>query len=221
MMKVEIRESNDGSSTVYNVDLDETYHSVHGAIQEAEHVFIEAGLKKTLNTTSDISILEIGFGTGLNALLTVNEIANKPTIKIDYTGIEKYPVSSEMWKSVNYPSILGGREHFTKMHESDWQKAQIVISENFLLTKRTDDILTFKETGKFDVIYFDAFSPTSQPELWCVEVFQNMYNSLKTGGILVTYCAKGQVRRDFQSVGFKMERLPGPPGKREMLRGIK
>jgi tRNA U34 5-methylaminomethyl-2-thiouridine-forming methyltransferase MnmC len=221
MMKVEIRESNDGSSTLYNVDLDETYHSVHGAIQEARHVFIEAGLRNALNVTSDISILEIGFGTGLNALLTVNEIANKPTVKIDYTGIEKYPVSSEMWKSVNYPSILGGEELFQKMHDVDWQKAQIVISENFLLTKRTDDILTFKEADKFDVIYFDAFSPTSQPELWCIEVFQNMYNSLKVGGVIVTYCAKGQVRRDFQSVGFKMERLPGPPGKREMLRGIK
>lgn len=220
MMKVEIRESNDGSSTLYNVDLDETYHSVHGAVQEAKHVFIEAGLKVLVPSQTNVSILEIGFGTGLNALLTINELRKHPCVKLYYTGVEKYPVTQEMWKAVNYPDLLGGKEFFEKMHLAQWEMAQS-IDANFNLIKTVQEILKFKDHNKFDIIYFDAFSPTSQPELWCLEVFQNMYDSLKLNGVFVTYCAKGQVRRDLQSVGFEMERLPGPPGKREMLRGRK
>jgi tRNA U34 5-methylaminomethyl-2-thiouridine-forming methyltransferase MnmC len=220
MMKVEIRESNDGSSTLYNVDLDETYHSVHGAIQEAEHVFIEMGLKQVLKNKIDISILEIGFGTGLNALLSINQIIRKEIVKVNYTGVEKYPIEESNWRAVNYPEILGGGDYFEKMHLLPWEVLSPVQS-NFHLKKTKLDILTFRDSDKYDIIYFDAFSPTSQPELWCKDVFQNMFDSLKNNGVFVTYCAKGQVRRDLQSVGFKMERLPGPPGKREMLRGTK
>lgn len=219
-MKVELRESNDGSSTLYNVDLDETYHSVHGAIQEAKHVFIEAGLKNVLELKTDINILEIGFGTGLNALLTVQELLPKNHIQVNYIGVEKYPVEEVNWKSVNYTEILGGKSYFESMHYAPWEKFNS-ITENFRLLKTTEDILQYKKENSFDIIYFDAFSPTSQPEIWCVPVFKNMYDSLKPGGVIVTYCAKGQVRRDLQSIGFNMERLPGPPGKREMLRGTK
>ncbi len=220
MMKVELRLSNDGSSTLYNVDLDETYHSVHGAIQEAKHVFIEKGLRFKMAEQSNLSILEIGFGTGLNALLTINEVLNKEGVQINYVGIEKFPVDIELLESVNYCNILGGKTHFDRMHQANWNSKE-EITPTFSLNKLTEDIRQVRNISEFDIIYFDAFSPTSQPELWSVDVFQNMFNSLKENGILVTYCAKGQVRRDLQSVGFKMERLLGPPGKREMLRGTK
>jgi tRNA U34 5-methylaminomethyl-2-thiouridine-forming methyltransferase MnmC len=155
----------------------------------------------------------------LNALLSIKELLDT-SFSVTYVGIEKFPISEELWKTLNYPDIIGLKDCFEVLHNAEWDKKNR-INESFLFEKRTTDILDFHSESKFDLIYFDAFSPTSQPELWTIEVFKSMYDALNKNGILVTYCAKGQVRRDLQTAGFHMERLPGPPGKREMLRGTK
>ena len=219
-MKREIIKTLDGSTTIHLQEWDECYHSKHGAIQEAKHVFIKNGLN--LFEGKPVNILEIGFGTGLNAFITFLE-ANKQQQLIDYTGVEAYPVNSEEVLAMNYVSELEAdafENIFQKMHECEWnQKSQ--ITPNFSLTKRKqffDEIDDFKT---FDLIYFDAFGYRVQPELWSTEIFQKMYNSLKPNGVLVTYAARGVVKRSMIEVGFTVEKLAGPPGKREMFRAVK
>tara|TARA_R110000765_G_scaffold13233_7_gene39896 strand:- start:726 stop:1388 length:663 start_codon:yes stop_codon:yes gene_type:complete len=219
-LKREIITTGDGSKTIQIMDWQEQYHSKHGAIQEAYHVFIKSGLD--LFENQEINILEIGFGTGLNAFITLIEF-DKRNLKVNYTGVEAYPVSIEELNQLNYLEelkSLSRKSDFDLMHTSPWgDKVEIV--ENFNLKKEQ---ILFKEISaiaEYDLIYFDAFGARVQPELWTVEIFQIMFNAMKSNGYLVTYAAKGSVRRAMQEVGFLVERLPGPPGKREMLRAKK
>lgn len=224
-MKREIIKTGDGSATIFLPEWNEHYHSKHGAVQEALHVFIKSGLSFFTGkySASEISILEIGFGTGLNALVTFLE-AQEKQLAIDYTGVEAYPVASEELAHLNYSDSFEEKdvaaEVFQKIHEVPWaQKGQ--ISEAFQLTKQQQFFDEITASEAFDLIFFDAFGPRVQPELWTEEIFSKMFKALKSGGVLVTYSAKGSVRRAMQAVGFEVERIPGPPGKREMLRAIK
>ena len=219
-MKREIFQTLDGSTTIHLPEWNESYHSKHGAIQEAYHVFISNGL--SLFQNKPISILEIGFGTGLNTFITFLE-ASKTTQIIDYVGVEAYPVSPEEVLQMNYVSELNALQHkaiFEKIHETKWEE-KIEISENFTLTKRNQFFKDITDKNAFDLIYFDAFGYRVQPELWSTEIFKIMYDSLKLEGILVTYAARGVVKRSMIEVGFTVEKLPGPPGKREMFRATK
>ena len=221
-MKREILLTDDGSVTIHLPEWNEQYHSKHGAIAEAIHVFIETGLEHWIhkNAKQEISILEIGFGTGLNAFLTSLE-ATKKDLQINYAGIEAYPISGEEIKQLNYAALLDASEEiFQKLHQSSWETPS-EISRNFTLTKREQFFSEIKDSNLYNVIYFDAFGARVQPELWTEAIFEMMYKALKPNGVLVTYSAKGSVRRAMQAVGFGVERLPGPPGKREMLRATK
>ena len=219
-MKREIIQTLDGSTTIQIKDWDECYHSRFGAIQEAKHVFIKNGL--SLFENKEISILEIGFGTGLNAFITFLE-APKLGQTIIYVGVEGYPVSAEEVISMNYVSELHAEsesEIFEKMHNSNWEEG-ISLRADFVLTKRNQFFTDIEDIETFDLIYFDAFGYNVQPELWSTAIFQKMYNSLKPNGVLVTYAARGVVKRSMIEVGFKVEKLAGPPGKREMFRALK
>ncbi|NJY64274.1 tRNA (5-methylaminomethyl-2-thiouridine)(34)-methyltransferase MnmD [Salinimicrobium sp. CDJ15-81-2] len=223
-MKREIIKTADGSATIYLPEWNEHYHSKHGAVQEALHVFIRTGLEHYLEKHSPetVSILEIGFGTGLNALLTFFE-AEKRKIKISYTGVEAYPVSAVELEALDYAAVIPDEEAaavFKKLHETSWENRS-EISPFFDLQKEKKFFSEITATSEYDLIYFDAFGPRVQPELWSEAVFKNMYNTLRSQGVLVTYSAKGDVRRAMQATGFEVERLPGPPGKREMLRATK
>ena len=224
LLKRKIITTADGSTTIYLPDWNEQYHSRHGAIQEAEHVFIKMGLEYWRNSHSakEISILEIGFGTGLNALVTW-KVTRDMKIEVDYTGIEAYPVSSDEIENLNYAALINkkGAAHFFKeIHCSPWEQRS-KISNGFSLVKKKLFFQDIAFTETFDLVYFDAFGAQVQPELWTVEIFKKMYYALKITGVLVTYSAKGSVRRALIEVGFKVERVPGPPGKREMLRATK
>lgn len=219
-LKREILITEDGSTTIHLPEWNESYHSKHGAIQEAEHVFIKNGLSQ-LNK-DNVSILEIGFGTGLNAFITYLE-GKKRNLIINYVGVEAYPIDDKEVLLMNYPAQMGVESEtlaFEKMHQCIWnEKCQ--ISDSFSLTKRKQFFDQIDDVEKFDLIYFDAFGYRVQPELWSAEIFKKMYNSLKGGGILVTYAARGVITRNMQEAGFKVEKLQGPPGKREMTRGFK
>ena len=220
-MKRKIIVTDDGSSSIYLSDWDETYHSKHGAIQEAYHVFIKNGLD-LFNDNSKVNILEIGFGTGLNCFITFLE-AEKRNLLIKYTGIEAYPLKPEEISQLNYNQQLKAKKYskeFDKIHSISWEKKHR-INDSFSLLKRNQFFKDIDDLDKFNLIYFDAFGAKVQPELWTEEIFKIMFDSLKDKGILVTYSAKGSVRRAMQDVGFLVERLSGPPGKREMLRGMK
>lgn len=219
-MKREIIQTLDGSTTIQIKEWDECYHSKHGAIQEAKHVFIKNGL--SLFENQKISILEIGFGTGLNAFITLLE-AKKMHQTIDYVGVEAYPISVDEVLMMNYVSELNASEEsvlFDRMHESNWDE-QIVLNNDFTLTKRKQLFEEIDDENKFDLIYFDAFGYRVQPELWSTEIFDKMYKSLKVNGVLVTYAARGVVKRSMIEVGFTVEKLAGPLGKREMFRARK
>ncbi|MCK0190199.1 tRNA (5-methylaminomethyl-2-thiouridine)(34)-methyltransferase MnmD [Arenibacter sp. F20364] len=219
-MKRKIITTADGSKTIQIEDWNEQYHSTHGAIQEAYHVFIKNGL--SLFDDRQLSILEIGFGTGLNALITLLE-SEKRGLDISYKGVEAYPVVPEELEQLEYAEALEAgdlEQYFIKMHQTSWEELH-AIATNFSLIKQQSDFREIADINVFDLIYFDAFGARVQPELWTEEVFAIMYRSLKKDGVLVTYSAKGSVRRAMQAVGFVVERLPGPPGKREMLRAIK
>lgn len=215
----------DGSHTVSIPEMNVTYHSVHGAIQESMHVFINAGFNYRAghsNISDQLSILEIGFGTGLNALLTAIE-AEKTGKSIYYAALEPSPLNNDEILSLNYCELLGRldlQKDFIKMHDCKWNKG-IAVTENLLIYKSNNTLQTFEHATQFHLIYFDAFAPSAQPELWTLEVFRKLYNLLLTDGVLVTYCSKGDVRRTMQAEGFAVEKIPGPPGKREMLRAMK
>jgi len=220
-MEREIFITSDGSSSIFIPELKETYHSKHGAIQEAYHVFINNGLDQFADHAI-INILEIGFGTGLNCFITYLE-SKRRNLKVKYDGVEAYPLEAEDISQLNYVQELKATNEskiFGKLHSISLDK-NYHINDDFYLIKRKQYFKEIDDKNGFDLIYFDAFGANVQPELWSVEIFKKMYNSLKNKGVLVTYSAKGSVRRAMQQVGFKVERLPGPPGKREMLRGIK
>lgn len=222
MDKPEIKITADGSHTLYLKSLDETYHSIHGAIQEAIHVYINAGFNYYKNR-AQLNVLEVGFGTGLNAFLTYQE-SLKNNIEVNYTSIEAYPLQKESIDKLNYLSELNVAEKeiklFNKLHEAKWNENE-KITASFSLTKLELMLQDFTREEQYDVIYFDAFGPRVQPELWETSILQQMFNALKVNGVLVTYCAKGSVKRALKEVGFKIESIPGPPGKREMTRAIK
>lgn len=213
----------DNSHTLFSEQFGATYHSTHGAIQESKHVFIQNGLEFYVqkNGTSQLSILEIGFGTGLNALLT-HEFAQKKQLSVNYHSIEAFPISVEDAMKLNYTDGLNQevKESFLKMHQGEFGLVTL-INSFFSLTKHHSPIEDFRLNQQFDIIYFDAFSPSQQPELWTESVFQNMFNLLKPGGILVTYCAQGQMKRHMKAAGFNIVALQGPPGKREMTKAEK
>ncbi len=219
-MKRRIITTGDGSKTIQIEDWNEQYHSKHGAIQEAYHVFIEHGLRLFQNER--INLLEIGFGTGLNAFITLLE-APKQQLGVDYVGVEAFPVSEQEVEALDYCQQLDADNHkevFQRMHSSPWEET-ISITPDFSLLKQKKDFKEINEENLFNLIYFDAFGARVQPELWTEEIFLKMYHALKKNGVLVTYAAKGSVRRAMQEVGLIVERLPGPPGKREMLRAKK
>ena len=210
--------TNDGSHSIFNPKIKECYHSRHGAIVEAEHVFIRNGFSAI--NKSKINILEIGFGTGLNALLTYQKAVQK-SIKVNYHAIEPYPVKKENYKNLNFADLIGlEKEKLLILHSSVWQKKN-EISCYFSLTKDHTTSQDYNTNLKFDIIYFDAFSPEKQPELWSDIIFKKMYSLLKKDGFLVTYCAKGAVKRTMKKIGFEVVVLDGPPGKRQMTRGNK
>jgi tRNA U34 5-methylaminomethyl-2-thiouridine-forming methyltransferase MnmC len=218
-LKKEIFITADGSTSFHIPQWNEQYHSKHGAIQEAYHVFIKAGLN-LFKDSSSVSILEIGFGTGLNAFITFLE-SIKRNLSINYVGVEKYPLSEQEIKLLNYVSSLNASEFedvFKKMHNSD---NKTFLYPNFRLIKREQDFNKIADVNQFNLIYFDAFGARVQPELWTESIFKKMFIALKKNGVLVTYSAKGSVRRAMLAVGFDVEKIPGPKGKREMLRAFK
>jgi tRNA U34 5-methylaminomethyl-2-thiouridine-forming methyltransferase MnmC len=219
-MKREIITTSDGSKTIQIVDWDEQYHSIHGAIQEAMHIYIGAGLF-SLNKEK-INVLEMGFGTGLNCFLTLQE-AQSLNSYIEYTGIEAFPISDEEHISLGYLENLNqiNRLNLEKINSCTWGEFIQITSQFSLLKVESTFQNWIAPTNEYDLIYFDAFGPPVQPELWTLEMFQKMYAALKINGILVTYCAKGQVKRNLREAGFEVENLPGPPGKREITRARK
>jgi len=219
-MKREIIQTKDGSTSILLPDWNETYHSKFGAIQEAKHVFIKNGL--TLFEGKYVSILEIGFGTGLNAFITYLEAKNANQ-NIDYTGVEAYPVSEEDALKMNYVSELEAKSYeeiFLKMHQSDWNE-KVILDPNFTLEKQNKKFQEIADENKYDLIYFDAFGFRVQPELWSLEIFQIMFKALKPNGVLVTYACRSSIKNAMKESGFIVEKLNGPPGKREMLRARK
>lgn len=219
-MKRQIIQTLDGSTTIQIEEWGECYHSKHGAIQEAQHVFIKNGL--SLFQNKQLSILEIGFGTGLNAFITFLE-GKKMNQSINYVGVEAYPVAKEELLSMNYVKELNANAEkavYKKMHQSDWEE-KVYFGNDFSLTKRKQLFEEIDDYDKFDLIYFDAFGYRVQPELWSTFIFKKMFDALKNNGVLVTYAARGVVKRSMIEVGFKVEKLEGPPGKREMFRARK
>jgi len=218
-MKRELRLTADGSPTLYVPELDETYHSMHGSVQEARHVFIENGLRFVATESKQVNILEVGFGTGLNALLTA-QYATENAIRVNYVGLEAYPVEEAIWKEINYHTDAEARSLYTKIMAHPFGET-ISIELIFSLFKEAKLIQDWVATGTFDLIYYDAFGPRAQAEMWELPIFEKLYSLLNVGGALVTYCAQGQFKRHLKSLGMRVESLPGPPGKREMTRGTK
>ena len=222
-MKKEIILTADGSHSIRVPEMNVTYHSVHGAIHESLHVFIEAGLKSLiLADATRLNIFEMGFGTGLNALLTIIE-AEKLQREIYYETVEQFPLNNNETGSLNYCKQLDREDLqpiFEQLHSCEWDK-KTNITANFRFKKTRSNLLNFETSETFKLMYFDAFAPGAQPELWTKEIFEKMFAMLGPGGVLVTYCSKGDVRRAMQAAGFIVEKLPGPKGKREMIRAAR
>ncbi len=216
----------DGSKTLYLPELNEHYHSSHGAVAESKHIFIDAGFKVMFGKACSLTILEMGFGTGLNALMTFFEArhSGKKNGKVHYVAAEAFPVERSIWTQLDYPlqfQDTDAGDIFMKMHDSPWDLPYF-ISDDFVLNKvkASFEDLEFKEES-FDLVYYDAFAPDIQPELWSDEMFARVFKAVRPGGILVTYSAKGFVKRALQMAGFVVESLPGPKGKREITRAVR
>lgn len=220
-MSLKIITTADGSHSVFNETLHETYHSVHGAIQESLHVFIKNGLEAlTIKRTDSISILEVGFGTGLNALLTFR-YACEHKIKINYHTIEPFPLSFEIWSQLNHAHSLDMTDQYQKLHSSSWDEEHL-LDPYFTFCKHFTMLETMDtKAASTDLIYFDAFAPSKQPEMWDYHVLEKISQSLKPKGLFVTYCAKGELKRNLAKIGLEVETLPGPPGKKEMVRATR
>lgn len=220
MIKKEVVITSDGSSSIFLPDWNESYHSKHGAIQEANHVFIKSGFEFVFQ--NPLHILEIGFGTGLNALLTLHQSIIQ-TREVFYTGVEAYPVADDILNVLNYSDIVEkdqSSRFFTTMHKVSWEKFH-QIHANFHLCKKQQFIHEIDDEEAFDLIYFDAFGYRVQPELWSADIFKKMGMALKPGGVLVTYACRSSIIKAMTESGFKVQKLAGPPGKREMLRAFK
>ena len=215
-------QTQDGSHSIFSDQFGVSYHSKYGAIQETQHVFIDAALRYKALIQKDIAILDIGFGTGLNAYMTLLEAIQKD-LHIDYTSYEAFPITLSQAKMLNYPSLLSEplmAAQFLQLHEANWNEV-IPINQHFRFRKCLQSFETIDTQAAYDIIYFDAFAPNAQPELWEAPLLSQMYQALKPEGVLVTYCAKGVVKRTLKAVGFQIESLKGPPGKREMTRAVK
>ena len=219
-MSLKIIVTSDGSHSVLNEALDETYHSRHGARQESVHVFIKNGLEFFSKTNRAVSILEVGFGTGLNALLSL-EYANRHNISVFYTTIESSPLQEEIWSKLNYTDSVEMKEVFSELHRLPWNE-EAAVNSSFRLIKLSQ---TLQDVAlgvlAYDIIYYDAFAPSKQPAMWELPVLDKVAQSLRRSGIFVTYCAKGELKRNLRKLGLQVEVLPGPPGKREMIRVAK
>jgi tRNA U34 5-methylaminomethyl-2-thiouridine-forming methyltransferase MnmC len=214
--------TSDGSKTIFNEQVGENYHSRHGALQESEHVFLNSGLKYYLerNAEKKASILEVGFGTGLNAFLTFQEMGKMPSASLHYLGFETHPVPQEIWQQLNYATSASEKEAYCNLMEVPYGEKTRVASF-FQLEKNQEPIQHLALENQIDLVYFDAFGPRAQAEMWDKTIFEKLFKALKVGGVLVTYCAMGQFKRDLKSIGFIVEAIPGPPGKREMTRATK
>lgn len=214
MSQVQLIITGDGSHSLFRSDLDETYHSRHGATQESQHVFIKNGLHYWLGKSGNKQpvIFEVGFGTGLNAWLTLQE-ARKEGLHVTYISIETFPLQRDVWAQLNYTEDSS----FALMHEATWN-APVVIDDCFTLNKVQGKLEDYAVADPINIVYFDAFAPSKQPELWTLPVLENVCRTLTEPGVFVTYCAKGQLKRDLRSLGLQVETLPGPPGKKEMVR---
>jgi len=215
--------TNDGSQSISVPELHVAYHSIHGALTESLHVFIDAGWKPIVQKFPDqsIYILEMGLGTGLNAFLTLVE-AEKLSTSVSYEALELFPLLPGEFSTLSYASLIDSHKQdlFEKMHLSSWEE-DVMLTDHFTLTKRNCSLLDYSSSKNFHLIYFDAFAPAAQPELWTTEVFEKLFSMMLPGAVLVTYCAKGDVRRAMKQAGFEVEKLKGPPGKREMLRATR
>lgn len=221
-MKKQLITTADGSKTIHFPEWNESYHSKHGAILEAQHVYIKSGLdyRGQLGQTSNLKVLEFGFGTGLNTLLSLI-YATDNQINVTYHGIEKYPLNPQLIRDINYSEILKSkRSKFDILHEVEWETAS-TISDTFQLKKIKSNFQDFQSEDKYDVIFFDAFGPRVQPELWEKPLLEKCYHTMSQNGVWVTYSCKGSVRRNLKELGFEVEKITGPPGKREMLRAVK
>lgn len=215
----QVKETYDGSHTIYIPDINEHYHSVHGAIQESEHIFIKNGFDYC--TADPLYIFEVGFGTGLNVLLTaLKNIKNSR--KVFYTSIEKYPLGEDVIKLLNHRTIKGteGENIFDLIHKAGWDQTQQVY-KNFSLLKVKDDLLSYTASNTYDLIYFDAFGPEKQPEMWSEDIFSKIARMTRRGGVFITYSSKGDIKRLLKANGFKVTLLQGPPGKRHIIRAVK
>ena len=221
-MAIEIITTSDGSHSLLNTELNETYHSIHGAIQESSHVFIRNGFDFFLEQSNpeNINILEIGFGTGLNALLTVQRALALEN-KIHYTTLEAFPIELNTWTQLNYTESIGLKDYFEKLHEAEWSSWQTILL-NFQLLKLNTTLQNVEfPASSFDAVFFDAFAPNKQPEMWELPMLKKIFDAMNNKGVFVTYSAKGQLKRDLKSLGLDVQTLPGPPGKKEMVRGVK
>ena len=221
IMKKEFIITEDGSHTILLPEFKTTYHSTHGAVQESNHVYIKLGLEFTKGFKQfPIHIFEMGFGTGLNALLTCLW-ATEHQIPVQYTAIDLYPLTTAEAATLNYQSVLSDNHNcFHKIHTAEWE-INNEITDHFQLTKKQLSLTDFETTHKYNLIYFDAFDPTFQPGLWTTAIFIKLYNMLYENGVLVTYSSKSDVRRSMQAAGFTTQKLEGPRGKREILRAVK
>lgn len=217
---LEIITTSDGSHTLRNRDLNETYHSIHGAVQESMHVFIKSGLEYFYQQRQarNISILEVGFGTGLNALLAW-QYAVRHGLQLRYTTLEPFPLTEDVWSKLNYGERWKDEDRFKKLHEAGWG-GEISLASEFTLLKIKKPLHEAQLNEGYDVIFFDAFAPSVQPELWVPDALEKVISRLNEGGVFVTYCAKGQLKRDLKMLGVNVDTLPGPPGKNEMVRGM-
>ncbi|MBL7911147.1 MAG: tRNA (5-methylaminomethyl-2-thiouridine)(34)-methyltransferase MnmD [Bacteroidia bacterium] len=221
-MQLEVVNTNDGSTTLLNKELNATYHSKFGAVEESKHIYINHGLVPSMSYFGNsINIIEIGFGTGLNALLTLQE-ATLQKLNIHYYAIEKNPVPKELYKKLNYSSFVKTLEEdqFERIMASEWEE-QITLNPFFKISKLQKDIHDLPTLPQAHLIYYDAFAPAAAPDMWQKPVFDKLYNVLPQKGSIITYCAKGEVKRTLKQTGFIVEALPGPSGKREITRAIK
>jgi tRNA U34 5-methylaminomethyl-2-thiouridine-forming methyltransferase MnmC len=216
---IRIIESADGSHTLYHPALNETYHSTHGALQESTHVFIEAGLEPQLPRQDRLQILEVGFGTGLNAWLTLQK-ATSHQHPILFHTLEPYPIEETLYSKLNYTGEAE-KSLFLQMHQCAWE-TEVALTPYFTIRKIQQTLEVYEAPESvYDLIYFDAFAPSKQAEVWVLSNIEKIYRMVRPGGVLVSYCARGQFKRDLKAAGFEVETLPGPPGKKEMTRGVK
>lgn len=221
---ISIITTSDGSHSLYNSELKETYHSTHGALTESLYVFIKEGLELLVaNGIKEISILEVGFGTGLNALLVWDFALKHPELKVHFETLEPFPLTKELYDQLNYLDAFSTEvslDQFQQMHNCKWE-VEHQLADNFSFTKHQKELQYFQSERQFNLVFYDAFAPSKQSEMWDINTLTCSYNAMVSGGVLVTYCAQGQFKRNLAELGMEVETLKGPPGKKEMVRATR